>query len=45
MSENWGEPKVVTIENGAELGRCSGAASPQPRGCLIYFGGWYGITD
>lgn len=33
-----GGEKVVTIENGAEIGKFAGAASPQPRRCLIYFG-------
>jgi alpha-1,3-mannosyltransferase len=30
--------KVVTIENGADLGKFAGAAPQQPRRCLIYFG-------
>jgi alpha-1,3-mannosyltransferase len=33
-----GGQKVVTIENGAEIGKFAGAASPQPQRCLIYFG-------
>jgi alpha-1,3-mannosyltransferase len=33
-----GGQKIVTIENGAEIGKFAGAASPQPQRCLTYFG-------